>query len=307
MAYYGCEVTMRSIAIVGPTASGKTELAVRVMERWPIFEAVSVDSMTVYREFTVGTAKPTPEELRGKPYHLVSIVSVEDEFSLGSFLRAVDAVRSDLRCRTRLALFVGGTSLYLRAIIDGVMPPPRYLGLRYWLEILGTYVEPKMLYDLLRSVDPQAAAKIESNNLRRTIRALEVSFGSAGLQSVYGGAFLETRLSDVLQFGIDLPREVLYQRIEDRIKMQLESGWVDEVEKILQSGAELSRTAAQAIGYKELMSFLKGEMSYDEAVYMTVSRTKNLAKRQLAWLRRDKRIYWGADVNEVFELIAKRF
>ena len=299
-------MNITSIAIVGPTASGKTELAVRVMERWPLFEAVSVDSMTVYKEFVIGTAKPTDEDLRGKAYHLVSTVSIEEEFSLGSFLRAVDAIRSDLKRRKRVAIFVGGSSLYLRAVVDGILPPPRYLGLRYWLETLGVYIEPRMLHNLLRSVDPQAASKIESNNLRRTIRALEVSFGSAGLMSVYGEAFSRTWVSEVPQFGIDLPRDVLYQRIEDRIQVQLESGWVDEVVKILQSGAELSRTASQAIGYKELMGYIKGEIGYEEAVDITIKRTKNLAKRQLSWLRRDKRILWAADANEVFELIVKQ-
>ncbi len=296
---------IESIAIVGPTASGKTQLAVRVMKRWPVFEVVSVDSMTIYKEFAVGTAKPTDEELQGLPYHLISLISIQEEFSLGSFLRIVDVLRTELKNRGRHALFVGGTSLYLRAVVDGVLPPPRYLGLRSWLETLGAYVDPGYIYILLKAVDPKAASKIEKNNVRRSIRALEVALGSGGLRSVHGEVFSKTTSSKTIQFGIDLPRDLLYQRIEERIKVQLSSGWIDEVEGILKSGVQFSRTAAQAIGYREFASYLRGEITLEEAVESTIVRTRNLAKRQLAWLRRDERILWANGSEEVFDLISK--
>lgn len=293
---------MKSFALVGPTASGKTSAALMVMDRCSEVEAVSVDSMTIYKEFSIGTAKPDEKELRGRAYHLLSVASVSEEFSLARFLDFIEMLKEDLRHRGKTPLYVGGTSLYLRAVVDQIKPPPQYLGLRRWLEerLMG---EGLPWYWILKNVDPLAATKIEENNLRRIIRALEVSLGSGGTQSVYGDIFECPPSSQVMQIGIRVERHLLYERIENRIHQQLASGWVEEVENILSNGIEFSRTAAMAIGYMELARYLNGEISYEQAVEETLRRTKRLAKRQSAWLERDPRIKWSESPERAVEIL----
>jgi len=301
-SYHVREVYRGPIAIVGPTASGKTRLALDLMELRPHYEAVSVDSMTIYKEFSVGTAKPTETELAGHPYHLISVVSVVEEFSLAEFITLVQKMKEEIERRFKTALYVGGTSLYLRAVVDGLTPQPTYSGLRLWLETVSLHLGQGVLYQILKTVDPKAASKILSTNDRRVIRALEVSLGSGMHKSIYGEVFSNPDgAGGVLQFGVKVSREVLYKRIEERIHLQLEQGWIDEVAAVIESDKVISRTAAQAIGYKELAAYLRGELDYHEAVALTVRRTKNLAKRQLAWLRRDSRILWIETLDEVLE------
>lgn len=288
-----------TLAIVGPTASGKTAMAVEFISRHPQFEAISVDSMTIYREFSIGTAKPTKEELKGVPYHLVDVSSVEEEFSLGQYLDCFSKALNTIMSTSNRPLLVGGTSLYLRAVLSGMAPPGNFSGLRYWLEErIDTDAAGAKWYGILAAVDPSAASKIRSSNARRLIRALEVSLGSGGRLSVSGEALSDFSRSEVRQLGICPNRDELVRRIDQRIEMQLDGGWVSEVQDILHSGVKLSRTAAQAIGYLELISYLRGTLSLEEASVMIKRRTKKLAKRQLAWLKKDPRIVWVTGSEE---------
>ncbi|MGC8464805.1 MAG: tRNA (adenosine(37)-N6)-dimethylallyltransferase MiaA [Acidimicrobiales bacterium] len=294
------------MGIVGPTGVGKTDLALEVAQLHPDCEIVSVDSMTVYREFTVGTAKPSSEELGGLPYHLIDVASITEEFSLGRFIELFKLTLMDLEQRGKHAVLVGGTSLYLRSALDGMQPPPRYNGLRQWLEQLDVGGEQTAsLFRILKSHDHGAARIVDPTNSRRVIRALEVSLGSSGCASVSGSELHAYPEIPTVLVGLFPGWEALATRIDGRIDRQLSSGWLEEVAHIMEQRYIISRTASQAIGYLELSAVVAGVMDFEEAVSVIKRRTRKLARRQLAWLRRDPRIVWSESAQEGREVIER--
>jgi len=283
------------LALVGPTASGKSELALAAAHALGDVEIVSVDSMQVYRGLDIGTAKPTPRERATIPHHLVDVADPSEDWSVARFQVAARAAVADIEARGKRALLVGGTGLYLQAVIDPLTFPPEDLALRAEFEAeVATSEGLALAYAELTRIDPVAAARIEPGNARRIVRALEVirltgepfsSFGP-GMQA-YG-----TTVFPVSIVGITLPPDVLARRIEQRFAAMRDAGLVDEVGRLAAHGT-LSRTARQAIGYKEVLAHLGGsEPSLDAALDQAVARTKRFARRQVRWFRRDPRITW---------------
>lgn len=292
---------MTAVALVGVTASGKSEVALDLARRRGDCEIVSVDSMCVYRGMDIGTSKPGPEARAAVPHHLLDLVDPDEDFSLTQFQRAARSALEDIRRRGNHALLVGGTGLYVQAVIDPLTIPPEDRAVRDAL--LARTATPEGLaaaYAELQRVDPAAAARIEPGNARRVARALEVlqitgrpfsSFG-AGLQE-FGAPVFPVRIA-----GVWLPRAVLNDRIERRFALMRGAGLVDEVRGLEARGA-LSRTARQAIGYREVLAHLDGEIPVlDDAFAAAVVRTRQFARRQRMWFRRDPRARWfGAPGN----------
>lgn len=277
-----------TVAVVGTTASGKSALALAVARARPDVELVSIDSMQVYRGMDIGTATPTPAEQTEVPHHLVDVVDPWEEWSLARFQAAASDALADIAARGRRAVLVGGTGLYLRAVIDGLEIPGRYPEVRAALE-----AEPdtRSLHRRLADLDPLAASRMEPGNRRRVIRALEVTVGSGRPFSSYGPG-LEDHPDTVPQVGIRLPPPTVAARIEARYHAQMEAGFLEEVDALLALDRPLGRTAAQALGYRELIAHRRGEVGLDEALDEAVRRTRRFARRQRVWFRRDPRIAW---------------
>ena len=292
------------LAIVGPTASGKTELAIEAAERLGA-EIVCADSTTVYRGMDVGTAKPTLEQRARVPHHLVDVAEPSGSFTVARYQRLAREAIEDVRARGREVLLVGGSGLYVRAVVDDLVFPPTDPAVRERLQAEAAAAGAIAMYRRLAELDPPAADRIEPDNLRRTIRALEVAEITGRPFSSYAEAWDRYPEDRVRAAGIDVPRPDLYERIEARVRAQLAEGLIEEVKALAHRGLSGWLTASQAIGYAEFARHLEGELSLDEAVARTVKRTKALARRQLAWFRRDPRIRWFAhDTPGLSEAVA---
>jgi tRNA dimethylallyltransferase len=288
-------VPPRHLALVGPTASGKSALALAVARRLDDVELVSVDSMQVYRKMDIGTAKPTPAERAEVPHHLLDLVDPWETFSLARFQVAAREAIAGIERRGHRALLVGGTGLYLQAVVDGLAVPGEWPAVRAELEAVATTpVGAAGLHRRLAELDPAAAARMEPTNRRRIVRALEVTVGSGRPFSSFGPGLKAYPPTAFRLAGLSVARPVLDGRIARRLDSQLEAGFVDEVRGLMAAGEPLSRTARQALGYRELLAHLDGRCGLDEAVGETARRTRAFARRQRAWFRRDPRIAWFA-------------
>jgi tRNA dimethylallyltransferase len=277
------------IALVGTTASGKSALALAVARARPDVELVSVDSMQVYRGMDIGTAKPSASEQAEVRHHLLDVADPDEEYTVARFAADVGTVRAEIAGRGHRPLFVGGTGLYLSAVVDDLELPGQYPEARAALE-----AEPDTaaLHRRLAQLDPTAAARMEPTNRRRIVRALEVSEGSGRPFSSYGPGLSSYPPSRVRLVGIRLPRPVVDARIEARYRAQLDAGFLDEIRRLGARPAGLSRTAAQALGYKELLDHVNGGVPLEEALETAIVRTRRFARRQERWFRRDPRITW---------------
>jgi tRNA dimethylallyltransferase len=283
------------LALVGPTASGKSSLAIDVALALGDVEIVSADSMQVYRGLDIGTAKPTQPERALVRHHLVDVVDPSDSWSVARYQAAARDAIADVERRGRRALLVGGTGLYVQAVIDDLRFPAESLDVRAGLEARVRTAEGLAeAYRELRRRDPMAAARIEPGNARRIVRALEAMqltdrpFSSSGPGvRRSGGSSIAVSMA-----GVWLPRAVLSARIEERFDTMRAAGLVAEVRRLVHT-TELSRTARQAIGYKEVMAFLEGTgPSLGAGLATAVRRTRALSRRQRMWFRRDPRITW---------------
>jgi tRNA dimethylallyltransferase len=278
-------------ALVGPTAIGKTRAGIALAERLGA-EIVSVDSMLVYRGMDVGTAKPTAEERARVPHHLLDVAEPSEPFSVARYQElALEAAR-DVRSRGRRVLLVGGSALYLRAVVDELGFPGTDPDARRNLEAEASAVGASGLHARLAASDPIAAAKIEPGNVRRTVRALEVAELTGRPFSSFAEGWDTYDPARVRAAGVSMAPPVLTARIEMRIGEMLERGWLDEVRALVERGFGGWLTSAQAIGYAELARHLAGELTLGEAIAGTVKRTRALARRQLGFFRRDPRIRW---------------
>lgn len=293
---------MHALAIVGPTASGKSALAMAVADRVPGTELVAVDAMQVYRGMDIGTAKPTAADRARVPHHLLDLVDPGEEVTVVRFRREADAVLSGIAGRGGHAVLVAGTGLYLRAVIDHLEPPGTWPAIRAELEAEAAARGPEPLYERLRALDPVAAARIEPGNTRRIVRALEVCLGAGCPFSSFGPGLDTYPPTDVAQVGLRWSRPVLARRIETRLHQMLADGLLGEVRRLAER--PLSRTARQALGYKELLAHLDGLCSLDEAVHLAVTRTRQFAVRQERWFRRDPRIRWVDLHDDPLEAVA---
>lgn len=278
------------VAVVGPTASGKSSVAMAAASGRDDVEIVSVDSMQVYRGMDIGTAKPDRVDRAAVPHHLLDLVDPDEEFTVAEFQRRYLEVLADLGERARRAILVGGTGLYHRAVVDELEIPGEWPAVRRRLQHEVARGGVPALHARLTTLDPEAAAKMEPSNERRVVRALEVCEGSGRPFSSFGPGLGTYPPSDVRQIGLRWDRAVLADRIGDRVHRMMGAGLLDEVRALADRG--MSRTAAQALGYKELLAHLDGSVGLEEAVEQVVVRTRQFAVRQLRWFGRDPRIRW---------------
>ena len=272
--------------LTGPTASGKSAVGVEVAKQINA-EIISMDSMAVYREMNIGTAKPSLEERAAVEHHLIDVVTPEEEFSISQYLHEAHAAIESIRRKKRNILFVGGTPLYLKALLTGFDDGPQAdWNLRSQLEAKAASRGGESIYQELKKKDPKAAARIHPHDQRRVIRALEY-FEKTG-QSIKSGQKhfdLQGDRNSVRVIALDWPREILHRRINARVEEMFRVGWVNEVRYLFEKYQTLGRTAMQAVGYRQIGSLLRGEMDLESAVQKTQAGTRQLARRQLIWLR----------------------
>ena len=293
------------LAIVGPTAAGKTGLAVALGRRFG-GEIINADSRQVYRHMDVGTAKPTSLEQSRVPHHLLDIADPDNPFSLGTFLTLAREAITEISRRGHQPILAGGTGQYVWALLEGwqvpVVPPdPEFRALKLReAEVKGGGV----LYAELRAIDPKRAGELDPRNLRRVIRALEIHryTGSPGFTGSPASALAKGRRRPVtaLILGLTMERATLYQRIDDRVDQMMEQGFLEEVEKLSDMGYRPGQGPLASPGYRELEQCLEGELSLEEAVQRTKYLTHRLARRQYSWFKpEDTRIHWlgGQDPN----------
>ncbi len=287
----------RVLSIVGPTATGKSALALRLAERQG-GEIVNADALQVYRGFDIGTAKPSPDERRRVPHHLLDILDPHESFSAGEFARRAHRVIDEIQLRRRLPIVVGGSGLYLRALVDGISPIPPVDP--RWREQLQRRLASEGVDTLraeLRRLDPATAQRLAPADTQRLLRALEVAHGTGRALS----AWIEEKPSgkglDAEWIGLTLPRGLLYDRIADRVERMLAAGWVEEVRRLLAAGLTPSLPAFQAIGYRELSAHVAAETTLEEATRRIVRATRRYAKRQMTWFRRQPGVEWFPSVE----------
>ncbi len=303
------------LVIVGPTASGKSELAIRAASEIGGAEILCVDSMTVYRGMDIGTAKPSASDRAAVVHHGLDLVDPDVDYSVAEFQRYANRVIADAGERDIDLVMVGGTGLYVDAIVNGFTMPAQYPDIRRSLQEELDSEGVAKLYARLLILDPEAASRMEPNNDRRIIRALEVCVGSGRPFSSYGPGLQATRSEETadprVMAGILWPREELRRRIEFRFAAQIRDGFVEEAASLRSAfGDRLSRTARQALGYRELWAHLDGRGTLDGAVEAAIVRTRQFAVRQERWFRRDPRIRWltphEAATISVDELLSRR-
>lgn len=287
------------LAILGPTASGKSAVAMAVAtsdlgQRCGV-ELVSIDAMQVYRGMDIGTAKPSLRDRSAVPHHLIDLVDASESFTVVQFQQRFREAVESIALRRGTAVLVGGTGLYLRAVVDDLDIPGTWPQIRLRLEEEADIGGPQALHRRLAEIDPRAAGKIEPSNTRRIVRALEVVEGSGRPFSSFGPGVDEYPPSSVVQFALRWDRDALRTRISQRVLDMVESGLVDEVRSLLMTG--LSATAGQALGYKEIIDHLEGRLDLQDAAALIALRTSQFAIRQERWFRRDPRIRW-IDVRE---------
>jgi tRNA dimethylallyltransferase len=280
------------ILIVGPTAVGKTELAIQLAERLN-GEIVSADSRLFYRGMDIGTAKPSPEELERVPHHLIDIANPDEILSLAVFQQKATEVIADIHARNKLPFLVGGTGQYIRAVTQGWMPPEVQPDerLRAELERLKDERGIQWLHDKLKSLDAEAAEKIDARNFRRTIRALEVILTTGRKFSAQRGQ--SESPYQLITIGLTRPRLELYERVDERIDMMFANGFLDEVRNLLAKGYSPSLPTLSAIGYRECIRVVSGELSEQQARAEIRRATRIFVRRQANWFKEsDPNIQW---------------
>ena len=281
----------RLVVVVGPTASGKSDLAIALAHRLGPAEVVNADSMQLYRGMDIGTAKTPPDQRGGVPHHLLDVLDVDEPGSVAEFQRLARATIAAGQSRGVTPIVVGGSALYVRAVIDPLDFPGTDADVRArWTAELEKQGAPA-LHAVLAERDPEAAEQILPSNGRRIVRALEVGELTGepfvatmpGHESVYPG---------LVMVGLDVPRDVLDERLERRVEQMWQDGFVDEVKSLIATGLENGPTASRALGYQQILAHLRGETSEEEARAATVSGTRKFARRQDRLFRKDPRIHW---------------
>ena len=294
------------ICVVGPTASGKTALAVE-LAKFTGGEVVSCDSMQIYRRLSIGTAKPTLEEMQGIPHHMIDVCEPDEDFSVGRYVEMATPIVEDILRRGKTAVIAGGTGLYVDNLIKGgEFAPTPSTGCRERLEERLKNEGLDALIEELRAIDPVALDKSQ-NNPRRIIRALEV-FQETG-ETITAHNIRTAAIApkfDPLWIGIDyVNRQELYDRIDLRVELMVKDGLLEEIREVLNSGIPEKCTAMQAIGYKEFIDAMAGRSSIDEAIAQVQQSSRRYAKRQLTWFRRNEKVQWlrrepGQSAEEIF-------
>ena len=279
---------MKVIAIVGPTAVGKTALSLEIAEKFSA-EIINADAMQIYKGMDIGTAKLPLSQRRGIFHHQIDVLDPSEEANVSQYQKQSREIINDLLSKNVQPLLVGGSGLYVNSVLEDLEFPGTNLEVRAKYEEILDEKGVDALFQMLKEIDPKAAENILPNNARKIVRALEVN-------EITGKAF-NAKLpepspifSDV-RIALDMPRDLLDKRIIDRVHQMFEDGFVDEV-KSLEKNLRLGRTAFRALGYSQVLSLLSGEISEDEAITLTINATKKFARRQLSWFRRDPLIHW---------------
>jgi tRNA dimethylallyltransferase len=289
-----------AVALVGTTASGKSALAHELCLEQRDVSILCVDAMTVYRGMDIGTAKPTPAQRDQVRYELLDLVEPSEEFTLYEFQQAARASAREVWQLGEAVIYVGGTGLYGRAVLDNFEIPRQYPEVRAVLEERTD--DLATLYEELRQLDPVAAQRMEPTNERRIVRALEVTIGGGRPFSSYGPGLRTYGPVRVIQVGLRVDFAVLDERLEGRFRQWMDEGLLEEVRSLANAPRGLSRTARQAVGYRELLRHVEQGADLDECVRDAITQSKRLARRQRSWFSRDPRIEWFDDVP----LAAKR-
>jgi tRNA dimethylallyltransferase len=281
-----------AVALVGATASGKSALAHEVaLESGGAIEILCVDSMTVYRGMDIGTAKATPEQRAQVNYYLIDLIEADQEFTVAQFQHEAREAQELVWALGGAVLYVGGTGLYGRAVIDNLDIPGQFPEVRAELE--ARREEVGQMYEELTRVDPVAAARMEPTNVRRVVRALEVTLGSGRPFSSYGAGLRHYRPPRVVQVGLNCELDVLDVRIARRFEAWMDQGLLEEVALLRDCG--MSRTARQAVGYRELLRHIEEGVDLEKCVVDAITQSRRLARRQRSWFQRDPRVEWFDD------------
>lgn len=289
---------MKVIAIVGPTAVGKTALSLEIAEKFSA-EIINADAMQIYKGMDIGTAKLPLSQRRGIIHHQIDVLDPSEEANVSQYQKQSREIINDLLSKNVQPLLVGGSGLYVNSVLEDLEFPGTNLEVRAKYEEILDEKGVDALFQMLKEIDPKAAENILPNNARKIVRALEVN-------EITGKAFnaklpeASPIFSDV-RIALDMPRDLLDKRISDRVHQMFEEGFVDEV-KSIEKNLRLGKTALRALGYSQVLSLLAGEISEDEAITLTINATKKFARRQLSWFRRDPLIHWlDATSPDLFE------
>ena len=287
-------MSKKIVVICGPTASGKTALSIALAKAFD-GEVVSADSMQIYRRMDIGTAKPTREEMDGVPHHMLDVAEPGEAYSVSRYVEEATACVEDILARGKLPIVCGGTGLYIDGLIRGTdyQPAGTDNGIREQLEGEWEAQGAEEMMARLAAVDPDSAARLHLSDKRRILRALEVYLATGETITVHNARTKEIPPRyEAIMIGLNTePRQILYDRIDRRVGIMLEQGLLQEVQSLLEDGL-LEGTAAQAIGYKELLAYFRGEMTLETAADLIRQKSRNYAKRQLTWFRRDERVKW---------------
>ena len=302
------------LAVLGPTASGKSHLAVRLAQRFG-GEIINCDSLQMVRYFDIGSAKPTLEERQGVPHHLWDVLNPDEEFSAGEYSRRAREILAVLTARRKLPIVVGGTGFYLRALLDGLFAgPQRNPELRERLQSRAAQKGSAYLHRLLRRRDPASAAVIHPNDTPKIIRALEVCFQvGRPLSELFGEGRQALQGYAVIKVGLNPPRAELHQRIDERTRLMFQRGLVEEVREILARGYPKSAAPFQSFGYREALAYIDGRIDLEEAIRLAQTGTRQYAKRQMTWFRKETGVHWFAGfgtapaiLSQVIPCVAER-
>jgi tRNA dimethylallyltransferase len=296
---------MRTIVICGATATGKSDLAVELAKTIGA-EIINADSMQLYQGMDIGTAKLSRDEQGGIPHHLLDILKVSEDSTVAWYQEQARSKISEIHSRSKDVIIVGGTGLYIKAILDDLVFPDTDPAVREKLNQEAIDLGPEALFERLQKLDPAAAIAIDRANLRRVIRALEVI-------EITGKPFTanlprqeSTQYPDAMQFGLVMDRPSLTERISDRVERMWEAGFVSEVDSLIEQGIKEGTTAARAIGYSQIISMRDGHMSESEAKEDTNRATRQYSRRQETWFSRDSRITWISPIQPRLEIVLKK-
>lgn len=275
------------LVLLGPTASGKTALSLDVAEEFNC-EIISADSRQVYRYMDIGTDKILPASRQGIPHYLIDVANPDERFTVADFKYWAEEKIKEILERGKIPFIVGGTGLYIDVLIKNFSLPPGNKALRAKLEKELKKYGKKYLYEKLKKLDPKNAEKIHPNNARYVIRAIEIFMAT---KSPKNDERAKPKYK-ILQFGLNWPREKLFERIEARVDEQLKKGLIEETKRLLEMGYDKNLPSMTSLGYKEIIKYLDGELTLEEASELLKKNTRNYAKRQITWFKRDKNIIW---------------
>jgi len=295
------------LVIVGPTASGKTALALSIAKKIPV-EIISADSRQIYKYLTIGTAKPGKQELDQIPHHFIDHLEPNQKFNAGDFQEQGRKVISEILEKKKLPVIVGGTGLYVKAIIDGFFEQPEISGeVRTLLEHRLVREGKDALFKELQSIDPESASTMDASKFRRVIRALEIFHETGTPISQFHKKHNVTLMYDAHFFGLNWERSVLYERINNRVDRMFGEGFLEEVKQLKKNGFDDRFQSLQTVGYKEAYAFLRNEISKERMIELMKQNTRRFAKRQMTWFRKEERIQWfDLSSEDQIELIAEK-